>query len=407
MGLTSSSIHRTPRISLFQKARDKGQWHARTVLPLALMALACIAGCVRLPDPPPPALSGPVFLFLADKHPITFSEFGAMASQFKYFLVGENHANPCDHEFQRDMLAALTLAGISPGVGLEMVAWDRQDVLDSYNLGSLALDQLEERLDWRNNWGYPFDLYHSVLEKAQSLGFPLVALNTPKDMQSRISADGLAGIPEQDRGLLPPDIIPPTREHMDILKKEQLRHVRMMHVMGHEEAFDLDRFVLTQSLWDTQMAHIASIWQSATGRPMVILAGVGHVEGRHGIAHRLRVMNDDPEIFSVVPWRGGSQPDASVADAFFYCPASPQPRLGMRIQWLENRAVIVEVVSDSRAAAAGLKPGDTLLTANDLPVTALSDLHEAGKNAFQEKEPLRLKILRDAATIQLTIPHSP
>jgi len=378
------------------------------------LALLLFTGCARLapspepvsPVPPAPSIPPPPgTLFSADHDRIDLKELGRLAFFADYILIGESHANPCDHQFQENALVALVQAGLAPGLGLEMLPWSVQDVLDAFNAGQTPLELLEEQLDWNAYWGHSFDLYAPILARAQSLGVPLVALNTPKDLQNRIREVGLEGIPENERGMLPAAIIPPPPEQIALLEKEYLRHVRMTH--GRHEGFDQERFFLIQSLWDTQMAHIAATWRRAEKRPLIILTGAGHVNYGHGIAHRLSILDDAPRILSITPWRGEESLAPAVADMYYYCPKARKPPLGIIIAWEEEHAVITLVLPGSRAESAGLMPGDVLLRVNGKAVTDLKVLHQTGKAAVTQNTPLALEILRNKTVIPVEVLFTP
>ncbi len=377
---------------------------------LAIILLFLTAGCARyvpmprpFPDEIPDQAVPPGSLFDADHRQISLAEMAQRARLADYFLIGESHDNSCDHQFQADALAALERAGRTPGLGLEMVPWSRQHVLDAFNQGELSADALANDLDWAGYWGYSFDLYRPILELAHGLGIPVIALNAPKDLQDMIRTQGLEGVPDDQTGLLPPEIILPAPAQLKLLEEEYLRHVRMAQSHDQPEPFDLERFLLIQSLWDTQMAYAAAAWRRANNRPMVILAGAGHVDHGHGIARRLAILDDNPRILSVSPWRGGRPWDPATADMFFYCPEAPPSRLGLIIAWEEDRAVITAVLPASRAEKAGLKVGDVLLSAGGAPVENLAVLHQAGMAAASTNNPLLLKILRGETAMEVEV----
>ena len=384
-------------------------FYGRLLQPLACLAfilLMLLTGCARPVPPVDFTALHPGALFTADLHPIPMDELAVQVQSADFILIGESHTNACDHLFQETALLALSdplHTKAMPGVGLEMVPWNKQDELDAFIRGEIALAELQEQLAWQDYWGFSFDMYRPVLAQAQALGVPLVGLNVPKKLLDEIRQNGLDAVSLDDRGLLPAAIIPPPREQVAELAEAFQRHAQMMQGHAQDTSFDLDRFLLVQSLWDTQMAHVATHWRTATQRPLIILAGSGHVEYGHGIAHRLEILNHAPRILHILPWRGGRPPDPNLADLFFYCPDDPQPRLGVVITQEDDFVLITGVLPDSRAARAGLLPGDILLSANNTRVHNLDALHQAGKAAVQDQADLRLEVLRHDAVLEFVI----
>lgn len=373
---------------------------------LALILLMLLTGCARPVPPVDSTAPQPGAMFTADLHSLSMDELVALAHGADFVLIGESHTNACDHRFQETVLGAFADAAhgdAMPGVGLEMVPWTKQEELDAFFRGEIALDELRDRLAWQDYWGFSFDVYRPVLARAQALGLPLVGLNVPKELLAEIKENGLDAVALKNRGLLPAKIIPPLREQIEGLAEAFQHHTQMMRGHDQDMSFDLDRFLLVQSLWDTQMAHVATQWRAATQRPLIILAGSGHVEYGHGIAHRLKILNHAPRISRILPWRGDGPPDPDLADVFFYCPEAPRPRLGLLISQERDSVLITGVVPDSRAARAGLLAGDILVSADNTPVRNLDDLHQAGKAAAQDQADLRLEVLRRGVVLEFVI----
>ena len=368
-----------------------------------LTLLALNTGCARLLSPPIPE-TAPLpphgTLFLADGRQVQASELAALVASHDFILIGESHANACDQQFQADALRTLARSGLPLAVGLEMVPWSAQDVLDAFYRGDVSLDELEEQLGWQEYWGYNFSFYRPILAQAEASGIPVYGLNVPKGLLHRIRTDGLESIPADERGLLPSTLIPPPPPQRAMIEEEYHRHMELMPDRTMDAGFELERFMMVQSLWDTQMAH-AAIQRRKADETMVILTGAAHVEDGHGIAYRLGLLDHAPRILSLIPWRGGSVPDPTAGDFFFYCPQPPR-RLGMLIAWVDDKVVVTGVMPNSLAQAAGLLSGDILLAADGTPITTLEVLHAAGVQAKSEQRPLHLDVLRDGD--QLTIP---
>ncbi|MGI5864579.1 MAG: ChaN family lipoprotein [Myxococcales bacterium] len=254
------------------------------------------------------------------------AEFADHAERADFILIGESHASRCDHLMQASLIAGLAHRGLSPTVGLEAIPVDQRAVIDLFNQGRIEPQDLGKALAWPTIWGFDYGLYEPVFQVARRFELPVAALNVPKNVV-RMVLDGKVKPAEvKPRWLLPRVVIlaPPAQE-------PELRRVFEEHrAFGHgkqrgrrdrgtlEEEFE--RFVLAQSLWDSKMALEAIDAHKKHGSPVVILAGVGHVEHGWGVPHRLQVLAPEARVLTVLPWRGGEQPEAGAADLFFYCP---------------------------------------------------------------------------------------
>jgi len=319
-----------------------------------------------------------------------------------YLLVGEGHGSACDHRVQADVIAALAAAGLNPVVGLEMVAVDKQPVLDRFNAGEIEPVAMEQALDWKNTWGHDFSGYLPVFEAAKKSGTPLVALNVPKGVVGAVSQGGVENVAEADRVFLPLAVIPPGDEQVASLRREFSRHKEMM---GADRAkAELDRFMLVQSLWDTAMAGNAVREHKRLGRPVVILAGAGHVEYGWGIARRIAMMQPGAAILSVEPWRGLDEPDPAEGDLFFYCTLTHTSRLGFVLEQFADHAGVVEVTPGTKAAEAGFQPGDRIETVQGMVAEDLWVLHKAAVQAKRDGQPLVFTVLRAGQSLTLRVP---
>ncbi|HCF59555.1 MAG TPA: iron-regulated protein [Myxococcales bacterium] len=257
------------------------------------------------------------------------ADFAERAARADFILIGESHANRCDHLIQASLLAGLAHRGLRPVVGLEMIPVDQRAIVDLFNQGRIEPESLGEALAWPTLWGFDYELYEPVFQVARRFELPIAALNVPKNV-ARMVLDGKVKPDEvKPRWLLPRVIIlsPPAQEPE--LRRVFDAHRSLGHGTRREESApraleeDFERFVLAQSLWDSKMALEAMDASEKHGGPVVILAGIRHVEHGWGIAHRLHVLSPGARLLTVLPWRGGEQPEAGAADLFFYCPETP------------------------------------------------------------------------------------
>ena len=273
----------------------------------AVLLLLALSACAARPLPGMREPIEPGTFLLQDGTPIGPEHLAAATAEARYVLVGEGHDVACDHDAQAAVVRAL--AGREPAVGLEMVSFERQPVLDRFAAGELSLAELDEALSWRERWGVPFALYQPIFAAAAEAGLPVVALNLPAEAVRRVSREGPGALPQEVPEILPP---PPEQEPM-------LRRAFDAHGQGSDEAFE--RFVRIQSLWDTAMAQGAVASSRVRNRPVIVLAGAGHVTNGWGIGHRLRLLDPGAGVVEVMPWRGEEPIDPAQAALFFYCPA--------------------------------------------------------------------------------------
>jgi len=401
-------------------AHGQGVGFPRALAVFSLAAtLAVVGGCVghRSPDfRPPGSQAYPEALLTPSGAPVSRQAFATGPARADYILIGEEHPNPCDHLAQAGVIRRLVADGLRPVIGLEMVPADFQTILDAFNAGKLAVADLPGALDWRHTWGFDFDLYAAIFEVAREFDLPVFALNAPKGLARKVGRIGLGALTPSERATLPGTILPP-----DAAQVEELRDLFNAHAAMRQKAAKaadgrdpFADFLTVQALWDTQMAARAELAHARTGRPVVIIAGGGHVQRNWGIARRLARLDPGARIATVMPWRGGELPDPEEAQLFFACPAIQKSRLGLTLS-SEPPApgqpamplLVTAVAPDSAAAKAGLLAGDAITAVGEHPATDLSVLHTAAIAALMAGHPLRLTISRAGETLTIDIPLGP
>ncbi|ABB37342.1 protein of unknown function DUF399 [Oleidesulfovibrio alaskensis G20] len=414
-------------------------------------------------------------LFTALQAPVSPAAFAQAALSYDYILLGEGHTSACDHLMQARMLQALAAAGMRPAVGLEMVPAEKQPVLDRFGPFAVAADTalqqrldadtLEEAVDWKTVWGYPYDLYRPVFEAAYAGGLPLFGLNVPREVVRKVSRGGIESLTDDERSLLPSKIIFPSDEQREALTRMFRKHDSMRRARHNSTAEQTgmpdtpaaperrpstdtaaadtaavpggnatartapgsagisaveagaaaadgehgtrERFFLVQSLWDTAMAENAMRARRRHGGPVVVLAGSGHVERGWGLARRLGILDRGARVLLVMPWRAEGPPDPEDGDYFFYCRASHRSRMGFTLVMAEGRVTVQDVAEDSPARRAGFRAGDVLRSADGAQVNSLWDMHKAGMQAAREKRPVVFGVQRDGAmlSLELSVQH--
>ncbi|WP_419786119.1 ChaN family lipoprotein [Pseudodesulfovibrio sp.] len=321
---------------------------------------------------------------------LTLNDIADMALHVDYILVGEGHRNVWDHRVQQELLKVLAASDRPPSVGLEMVAVDRQHELDDFCKGQVAVEDLPEELDWKTSWGYPFSLFQPLFTLIRRDSLPVAGLNVPTSVARTVARKGLEGLTEEQRRWLPAEIVPPAKEQLDFLNEVYAGH----DSMDADNATARERFQLVQSIWDSKMAEQAVRLRKQYDWPVFVVAGAGHVEYGWGIARRIRRFDPGARILLVMPWRG-SDFDADAGDVFFYSPNSYRSKMGAIFTDDGRGGLLVEQVDRaSRAAKAGLRPGDVLLEASGVALEHLYDLHRAGFKVHEADKPLVFKVRR-------------
>ena len=325
--------------------------------------------------------------------PLTLEEVTAMAKGYDYILIGEGHRNPVDHKVQQVLLEALSDNGDGLSLGLEMVGVDRQQELDDFCKGQVSLDNLPEELDWATNWGYDFGLFRDHFAIAKRNGVPVAGLNVPSGVVRKITKDGLDGLSDEERALLPKEIVAPATDQRAFLNAVMAMHKNK----DAQDEKERERFYLVQSIWDSKMAEEAVRLRKQYDWPVLVVAGAGHVEYGWGIAKRIRWFDPAARILTIMPWRGGEF-DSEAGDLFFYSPDTYRSRMGMVLSGQADGILVESVSRGSRADRAGLRPGDLLTEASGIPLMGLFSLHMAGTKVHDADEPLVFTVQRGAKT---------
>lgn len=342
-------------------------------------------------------------LFLADGRPISMKAFAKRASEADYILIGETHDAPHHHLMQARLLEAVAKGGVKPAVGFEMLYSRNQNLLESFNEGKIKVKDLEEASGWQQSWSYPFAIYAPIFKVAEDFDLPVYGLNISKATLDKVKAMGFEqardSLPNAERPDLPDEVIWPMEEQVTYLEKmregfdkwqkgsgimgggtsEQKKSASGSASPSSPMAGNPRRFMLVQSLWDTSMAESAIKAHEETDRPVVIIAGSGHVEHGYGIAHRINTLRPGSRILLVLPLSHPfAEEDRRMASAdVFYASRPGILSLGLVFKAEADVIIVDEVSEGSRAEAARLKVGDRILRLEGKDLDSPGDFHSA------------------------------
>eukprot|EP01039_Chlorochromonas_danica_P011223 gene11223-12520_t len=209
--------------------------------------------------------------------------------------IGEIHSNPCHHRLELEVVQCLAQA--RPGrvaIGLECFYRQHQRALDHFIYHHKDFSLLKEETSWDFNWGYDLSQYAKLFRFAALHKIRLVGLNVPIQVAHLVSQQGLEGLPQELRAILPKIDLTVTDHKIRFLK-----NLRKVH--GINDPAVVERYYETQTLWDEYMSESAALYLKANPEDtLVVVAGLGHIQGRLAIPDRI-AKRHQTRPFVIVP----------------------------------------------------------------------------------------------------------
>lgn len=247
--------------------------------------------------------------------PVGFEQLLADLKKARLVYIGESHTNRSHHQIQLKIITALAGAVGDLSVGMEMFDFTYQGILDQWSAGQLEEDEFLEKVHWYANWRYPFELYRDILETIRDNRIPLVGLNIPFHIPSKVRLGGLESLTESDKALLPTEI-----DTTDAAHRAYVEPVFRQHSFGGSARFEY--FYQAQCLWEETMAD--TIDRTMPAGTMVVLAGNGHIIYKFGIPERAFRRNRLP-YRTIYLATAGRDIELGFADYIWITPAPETP----------------------------------------------------------------------------------
>ncbi len=228
----------------------------------------------------------------------------------RIIYVGEYHNNSVHHDIQLSILSALYENNPKLIVGMEMFDHTYQPILDQWSAGMLDRQTFIEKVHWYANWKFDFELYSSLLDFIKNNQIPLIALNIPSWVTSRIAVGGIDNLLPADSQFLPQSIDLSNPEHRTYIKKIFSHH----NIMGKD---NFDYFYSAQCVWEDAMAE--SIFQHIGNSVMLVITGNGHLVRKFGIPDRVFKRSKLP-FRTILPYPTGRQAELKAADYIWVSP---------------------------------------------------------------------------------------
>jgi len=319
---------------------------------------------MRLPlDSPPQGIVLPQAL--------PFSAIMDKLADTKVVFVGESHIRLEDHHLQLRVIRAMFDQNRNLAIGMEMFGREAQPVLDRFVAGELNEREFLKQSEYLSKWGFDYRLYRDIINFARRHHLPIVGLNVPKEIVSKVFKEGTAGLTSEEQAKIPADRdldIPGYRQRItDIFD----RHGQ------HSASEQLNGFLQAQALWDESMAEsVATFLVANPGSRMVVVAGRGHTDRDTAIPPRLARRLPGIRQAVILNSESVELPAGEADYLVFSRPAKlpPPAVLGVMLVKSAEGVQVEGLAEQSKAGAAGIREKDIILALDDEPVASIDDL---------------------------------
>ncbi len=332
------------------------------IITIILLVNSCIT-CAQ------PLAKAPVRTALDLKDTMKLDNVISKISSARVVYVGETHDSYADHLTQLEIIRRLHAKNQDVAIAMEQFQQPFQDILDRFIRGELGEHDLIRESEWMQRWKYDYRLYRPILSYARDHHIPVIALNIPKEITSKVSKNGIEGLTKDEKTNIPNDI-----DYSDEKYHARLRRIYENHPHKNESGFE--RFLQIQLLWDEGMAErTAEYLKTNPKHQLVVLAGSGHLMYGSGIPQRVsrRVAVESAIVLPTGDFSLG--PD--IADFLVQGSGEQLPGKGLLGLYLEDDTEgvkIKDLVQDGAAGKAGVEKDDLILSVNGKPVKDVVDL---------------------------------
>jgi uncharacterized iron-regulated protein len=259
---------------------------------VVLLLAGAVSACTQAPDAPPPwesrvaadhPLVGRIWR-VSDGRFVGREELASALVRADLVLLGETHDNPDHHRIQAWATRRIVAAGKRPGIALEMIRADQQDIVDAH-FRSRPGDAfgLGPALGWDHS-GWPEWRHYAqiVAPVAGSSSSPVVlGANLPGPMIRAIARDGFKALGGNRVGALALDRPIPESVYGAVEREIVDSHC------GHVQGSRARAFAAIQIARDAALADgILTAADRARGSA-VLIAGTGHVRRDRGVPMHL------------------------------------------------------------------------------------------------------------------------
>lgn len=335
----------------------------------------------------------------------TIIPFARMIQEMKngqLVYIGETHNSLPMHDIQFKILQALYEQDRNISIGLEMFPVTFQDVLNKWSLGILSEEEFIREGQWYVNWNFHFGFYKRIFDFAKSHKIPMVGLNAPRELVTKIRMSGWEALKDEEKAIVPkPDLTHP--EHRQLIRTifESAEIPHQMKGAGLDMMFE--GLYRSQTTWDFVMGYNAVEAFKKEQKKMIVLAGSGHLIYNLGINLRAYEKSRLPgkTVISVFVPKGQKNVriSRSLGDYILGIPEEEKPAypsVGLsfkKFKGLENLVIDSKPI-DGAAKAADFEKGDVVLVVDGRPWADVNELRTYLAK-FKWEEETKFRILRN------------
>jgi len=363
---------------------------------LLLTFSACCASCAaleqsrggfQLPVPKSANSAKPRTFDLND--PQKLNELSGKLTEKRALFIGEIHDRLEHHQNQLLLIQNLYARYPYIAIGVEYFQQPFQAHVNDYLAGYIDEREMLIRTEYFKRWKVDYRMFQPILRFAREKHIPVLALNVPGEVHTKVFRGGLSSLNAQERALIPDDIQPASKDY-----RQRLKAIFDTHPEG--ESFEL--FLEGQLLWDETMADVAANYLKKHPQTLlVVLAGLGHMMYGDGIPKNLnRRLGGNYSAVAINGNQFGEHP--GIADFILATPASAplpkQGKLGISIEDSSNGVLITDLVSNGAAKSSGIDSGDFIVALDNTKVSNVAEL----KAVMFDKQPgdkLRITVHRE------------
>lgn len=302
---------------------------------------------------------------------------GQLAGKRAIF-VGEIHDRLEHHQNQLRIIKALYARYPDMAIGVEYFQRPFQRYLDDYIAGHIDEREMLRKTEYFKRWQLDYRLVRPIFEFAREKHIPVLALNVPDEIHTKVFRSGMKSLDSQELAQIP-DYIQPASEHY-------LNRLQSIFD-SHPASNDFGNFVEGVLLWDESMADTAARYlKEHPGSRVVVLAGMVHVMYGDGIPERvnLRLGSNESAILINGNTFGSYHGIADFQLATKGNIELPKAgKLGVTIIDDPEGVRVSKFTAGSAAQDAGIAIGDRIVALDGVKVANLVDL----KTMLFDKKP--------------------